>query len=266
MSQTRSQHAPPLAASRLGVTLGHARIIHNVSLTVHSGEWLAVIGPNGAGKSTLLKAICELLPHEGQVLLGVKPTQSLTPKQRAQAIAYAPQVPTLPPTMLVHDYVLLGRTPHLGYLGITGPRDSRIADETLERLDLTPFATRGLGSLSGGEQQRVVLARALAQQSPILLLDEPTTALDLGHQQQLMELIDRLRREKNLTVITTLHDLNLASQYADRLLLLAHGAAVADGPPSEVLTTELIATHYGAAIDIHRENGGRPTIHLKRNS
>ena len=134
----------------------------------------------------------------------------------------------------------------------------------LDRLDLTPFAARRLGELSGGERQRVVLARALVQQAPVLLLDEPTTALDLGHQQQVLELVDRLRLADELTVVTTLHDLTVAGQYADHLLLLAAGRAVACGEPAQVLTVPLVSGHFDARVMIEPGPGGRPVVHLVR--
>lgn len=134
----------------------------------------------------------------------------------------------------------------------------------LERLDLGSFAARRVGELSGGERQRVVLARALAQEAPVLLLDEPTTALDLGHQQQVLELVDRLRRADGLTVVTTLHDLTLAGQYADTLLLLAAGRAAASGEPGQVLTEALVGTHFGAHVKIEPGPDGRPVVHLVR--
>jgi iron complex transport system ATP-binding protein len=152
--------------------------------------------------------------------------------------------------MTVAEYVLLGRTPHLGPLAKEGARDRDAAARSLGRLDLLPFADRRLGTLSGGEKQRVVVARALAQEAPIVLLDEPTAALDIGHQQQALELLDGLRVEAGLTLVSAMHDLTLAAQYADRMLLLDAGRIVADGPPVDVLTEAVIAEHYGAAIDV----------------
>jgi iron complex transport system ATP-binding protein len=145
---------------------------------------------------------------------------------------------------------MLGRTPHLSYFGSEGRADQRAVDAALEQLDLVPFAGRRLDTLSGGERQRATLARALAQDAPVLLLDEPTAALDMGRQQQVLEIVDRLRAHRGLTVLSTMHDLTLAGQYADRLLLLDGGRLVAAGTADEVLTRALITEHYGAEVEV----------------
>lgn len=248
----------------LSVTLDGQRIVESVSLDVPSGQWYTIIGPNGAGKSTVLRAIAGLLRHSGTVEVDGKPVRGLKSRDRARLLAYLPQVPVLPSGMTVADYVLLGRTPHLAYLAREGKRDIAIVSGVLDRLALTPFAGRELSSLSGGERQRAMLARALAQQAAILLLDEPTTALDIGHQQQVLELIDRLRIDDELTVISTLHDLTLAGQYADELVLLVGGRAVATGKPSEVLTEANISTHYDATVTVTADADGRPVVHTAR--
>jgi len=252
-----------LAVADLDVALGGKPVLSGVGLTVPGGQWLAVIGPNGAGKSTLLKAIAGVVPYAGEVLVNGGPAHARSVRERARLVAYAPQTPSLPPDMTVFDYALLGRTPYISYLGREGRADREITAAVLDRLGLAGLARRRLAHLSGGERQRVVLARALAQQAPVLLLDEPTTALDLGHQQQVLELVDRLRRADGLTVVTTLHDLSLASQYADTVLLLSQGRAVAAGPPAEVLTEDALAEHFGARVRVET-GGGRPLIHLVR--
>jgi iron complex transport system ATP-binding protein len=251
-------------ASGVRVTLDRKPILHGVDLAVASGSWHAVLGPNGAGKSTLLKAIVGILAYKGDIRVGGEEVAKLSAKHRARLIAYVPQQPQLPGDMTVAEYVLLGRTPHLGYLGVESRRDRAIAESALERLDLGGFAGRRLGAMSGGERQRVVLARALAQQAGVLLLDEPTTALDLGHQQQVLDLVDELRATEGLTVISTLHDLSLAAQYADELTLVVGGAVVATGTAQEVLTEQRIAKHYGARVRVSDDGRGRPVIHLVR--
>ncbi|RSN62419.1 ABC transporter ATP-binding protein [Actinomadura sp. WAC 06369] len=248
----------------LGVELGGRPVLAGVSLDVPAGSWTAVIGPNGAGKSTLLRSVLGLLPVEGEVRVAGEDLRALKPRQRARVVAYAPQAPNLPLGMTVFDYTLLGRSPYIPHLGRESARDRAIVSEVLDRLDLTPFAGRALDHLSGGERQRVVLARALAQQTSVLLLDEPTSALDIGHQQQVMELIDRLRLSDGLTVVTTIHDLTLAGQYADALVLLSGGRVAAAGTPGEVLTRDAIEEHFDARVHVAEGPGGRPVLSLER--
>ena len=249
-----------LALRELTVDLGGARILDGVSGSVEPGEWVTVIGPNGAGKSTLLRAVAGLVSQQGAVQVHGDDGATLGRRELARRVALVPQLPELPPSMTVAEYVLLGRTPHLGYLAREGGHDLEIADAALVRLDLVDFAERRLGTLSGGERQRVVLARAFAQQAPILLLDEPTSALDVGRGQQALELVDDLRREAGLTVLAAMHDLTLAGQYADRLLLLDRGRIVAAGSVGDVLTDELIGLHYGASVRVLRDEDGRVVV------
>jgi iron complex transport system ATP-binding protein len=232
------------------VTIEGNEILRGIDLDVSPGEWVAVIGPNGAGKSTLLRAVGGSLSHSGKVFFGGTDTAALSRRQRARLAATVPQNPVVPPGMRVVDYVLLGRTPYIAPLGRESSQDMRIVEQRLDALDLTGFAGRELETLSGGERQRVFLARALAQSAPILLLDEPTSALDIGHQQEVLELVDALRREHKLTVLATMHDLSLAGEFADRLVLLANGCVVASGPPGDVLTEELLRLHYRARVRV----------------
>jgi iron complex transport system ATP-binding protein len=166
------------------------------------------------------------------------------------------QSPVVPPGVAVLDYVLLGRTPYIRPLGRESAADLAAVDQALDRLDLTRFADRPLETLSGGERQRVFLARAFAQGATILLLDEPTTALDIGHQQEVLELVDTLRCDHRLTVLATMHDLSLAGEYADRLVLLSGGQVAAVGPPRDVLTEALLAAHYRARVRVVDGAGG----------
>ncbi|MDQ7908446.1 ABC transporter ATP-binding protein [Phytohabitans sp. ZYX-F-186] len=240
------------AVEALGVrvTLGGATILDGVDLTVAAGEWVAVIGPNGAGKSTMLRAVGGLLPAAGAISIFGTRTEALSRRQRARLVATVAQSPVVPAGMAVFDYVLLGRTPYIPPLGRESAADLAAAGEVLAQLDLHRFAGRQLATLSGGERQRVFLARALAQGAPLLLLDEPTTALDIGHQQEVLDLVDELRRDRGLTVLATMHDLSIAGEYADRMVLLASGRVAASGTPREVLTEELLATHYGARVRV----------------
>jgi iron complex transport system ATP-binding protein len=239
-----------LHVKHLEVKLGGVEILHGIDLTVRAGEWVTVIGPNGAGKSTLLRAIGGAHPYTGMVTIDGTLTSELPRRRRAQLVATVAQQPVVPPGMLVLDYVLLGRTPYIPLLGRESAADVAIVEQTLRQLDLVRFARRPLETLSGGEQQRVFLARVLAQGAPLLLLDEPTSALDIGHQQEVLDLVDTLRREHGLTVLATMHDLSIAGEYADRMVLLADGAVVAAGPPADVLTEDILARHYRARVRV----------------
>ncbi|WP_127500168.1 ABC transporter ATP-binding protein [Actinoplanes solisilvae] len=234
----------------LRVRLDGNLIVDGVDLDVARGEWVTVIGPNGAGKSTALRAIGGLLPFAGTVELNGTPVDRLHRRERAKTIATVTQSPTVPSAMRVLDYALLGRTPYIAPLGRESVADIAAVEEVLESLDVTRFADRRLETLSGGERQRVFLARALAQGAGVLLLDEPTSALDIGHQQEVLELIDRLRQERALTVLTTMHDLTTAGEYADRIVLLAEGTVVAAGTAREVLTEENLAKHYRVRVRV----------------
>jgi len=249
-----------LSVQELTVALDRNPVVRGVSCAAAAGGWLSLIGPNGAGKSTLIRAAAGLVPYQGSVLLDGADVRSLPARERARLIAYVPQEPVLPPDMTVEDYVLLGRTPHLGYLGTPGRHDRQVTASALDRLDVARFAARRLARMSGGERQRVVLARALATEARVLLLDEPTSMLDVGHQQQVLELIDGLRRDGGLTVLSTLHDLTAAGQYADELVLLHEGQVAAAGPAAAVLTADLIGAVYAARVTVVAGPDGRPVV------
>jgi iron complex transport system ATP-binding protein len=239
-----------LNLQQVSVTLGGSRVLSELSAEVERGECVALIGPNGAGKTTALRAIAGLVHYEGHVRVLEDDTERLARKHLARRVALVPQVPLIPGAITVRAYVLLGRTPHLGYFGVERRKDHDAVDAALDQLDLVSFADRRLDTLSGGERQRATLARALAQDAPLLLLDEPTAALDMGRQQQVLEIVDELRRSRGLTVVSTMHDLTLAGQYADRLLLVDGGRLVAAGAPDDVLTRSLITEHYGAEVAV----------------
>jgi iron complex transport system ATP-binding protein len=236
------------------VRLGGRPVVDDVDLRVEEGEWVGLIGPNGAGKTTLLRAIAGLVRYEGTVSLHDRDTGALKRRELAQQVAVVAQEPVTPSWLTVAEYVLLGRTPYLGALAREGQADRDAAARALARLDLLELRERTLGTLSGGERQRVVVARALAQEAGIVILDEPTAALDIGHQQQALELLDELRDESGLTLVAAMHDLTMAAQYADRMVLLDAGRIVADGTAEEVLTEATIAKHYQAAISVVKLN------------
>ncbi len=251
---------PMISLDQVSVRFASTTAADDVTLSVERGEWVALIGANGAGKTTLLRAVAHLQEHDGAVHVDGHLTRELTRRRRAQLVAYVPQKPELPADMTVMDYTLLGRTPHIGYFGSETVEDRRTCAALLERLDLSAMATRHLSTLSGGELQRIVLARALAQDAPVLLLDEPTSALDLGRRVDALELVDELRRERGLTVVSALHDLTLAGQFADRLILLFGGKVVAEGPPHEVLQAGLLSAHFGSRVRVLRTEDGELVV------
>lgn len=222
-----------------------------VSFGLNRGEVLALVGPNGSGKSSLLRAISGALPAcEGRVLLAGQNVQQLRPAQRARQMAVVPQNALIPPAFTALETVLFGRTPYLNFLGQISSQDEQIARDSLTRVEALALADRRMGELSGGEQQRVLLARALAQQTPILLLDEPTTHLDLKHQVGLLRLTRSLAHHDGLAALIVLHDLNLAAQYADRIALLNEGRLLALGAPASVFTSETLSTVYGLPLNV----------------
>jgi ABC-type cobalamin/Fe3+-siderophores transport system ATPase subunit len=240
----------------LSVSYGSRKVLHNISLEVNTGEVLVLIGPNGAGKTTLVRAVSGVIPVEGGVIRcngGQNPATDLIrmpPMQRARSLAVVPQVASMPPAFTAWETVLMGRTPHLNFLGQISARDEEIARLALQKVDALGLAERRVGELSGGEQQRVLLARALAQSTPILLLDEPTSNLDLHYQVSFMETVRGLAHQDHLAVLIALHDLNLAARYADRAALLVNGEIKSVGTPREVLTPELISSAYHLEVQV----------------
>jgi iron complex transport system ATP-binding protein len=239
-----------LEIADVAVALGGTPILHGVSMTVAAGEWLTIIGPNGAGKSTLLRAVGGAVPYGGTISLLGRPVGQLRRRDRARLVATVPQNPVVPPGMTVLDYVLLGRTPYIRPLARESRHDLDVVDGVLCRLDLLGLADRPLETLSGGERQRVFLGRALAQGATLLMLDEPTSSLDIGHQQEVLDLVDELRRDRGLTVVATMHELSIAGEYADRMVLLSRGRVEAVGTPAQVLTEDALARHYGARVRV----------------
>jgi len=253
-----------ISCRSLRVSFGPTEVLCGIDLEVPKGGWATIVGPNGSGKTTLLRAIAGLQESQGLIQIDGHPLGAYSRKEIAKQIAIVPQQPVIPHGMKVLDYVLLGRTSHLGFLETEKEADIKTARSALDELDVCFAESRTMGTLSGGEIQRVVVARALTQESPVLLLDEPTTALDIGHQQEMLEVIDQLRQRLGLTVLATMHDLTLAGQYAESLILIERGEIVASGSPQEVLTEEQITQHYGASIKVINDGYGPIVTPVRR--
>ncbi|HEY7467742.1 MAG TPA: ABC transporter ATP-binding protein [Dehalococcoidia bacterium] len=251
-----------LNVSGLRVAYGERVALCGVDLSVDAGEVVGLVGPNGGGKTTLLKAITHgVALQAGTVLIDGEDVSRLRTRDVARKVAVVPQSPTLPVGFLAREIVVMGRTPYLGFLEQEGPEDYGKADEALAMLGAAGLAGRRVEELSGGERQNVVLARALAQETPALLLDEPTANLDIGHQVLIAKLLRRLARERGVAVLAALHDLTLASLYCDRLVLLAGGSVIAEGAAGDVLTRDNLRRAYAADVLVVRPEGiGGPLV------
>lgn len=244
-------------------TYGIIVALDDVSLSVGSGEFVGVLGPNGSGKSTLLRAIAGAVrPVRGRVTLDGRDIREMGAKAVARNIAVVPQNGHVPFSFSVRDIVLMGRAPHLGRFSSEGTHDIEVARQAMEATSVLQFASRSITGLSYGERQRVTVARALAQEPRILLLDEPTSHLDLKYQVDIMDLVWSLSRRNGLAVVAVLHDVNLASQYCDKIVMLCKGRQVAAGMPKEIITPESIGDVYGvrAVVERHPVNGSPQVV------
>jgi iron complex transport system ATP-binding protein len=240
-----------LSAHDLRVGYGDAMVVDGLDLDVHDGTVTAIIGPNGCGKSTLLRALARLLPARGgQVLLDGKQIERWPTREVAKILGLLPQTPVAPDGLTVSDLVSRGRHPHQAwYRQWSGDDESAVA-QALGWTNMTEFADRAIDTLSGGQRQRAWISMALAQGTDLILLDEPTTFLDLAHQVEVLDLIERLHHEMGRTVVMVLHDLNLAARYASRLIAMRDGRIVAAGEPAEVLTADLLRAVFGLEAQI----------------
>ena len=249
------------------VCLGYGRKVVLKALTFHvmPGEVVGLIGPNGCGKSTIIKALSRIIsPHSGKILLDGKDVSQIPRRDLARLLGVVPQIPLLPSSFTAFEIVLMGRNPHLGLFQYEGSEELAITWRAMERTATQSLAERRVGELSGGEVQCIVIARVLAQETKAVLLDEPTANLDIGRQVEILDLIKGLCRESNLTVLAALHDLNLASQYCDRLVLINNGRIHAEGTPREVIIPQNIKEVYGTdgCVYTHPING-LPIVLLK---
>ena len=243
---------------------GDRSVLKDLSFAVPSGSFFTIIGPNGSGKTTLLKLMAGLLPlRHGRIDLLERAIGSYSAKKLARSIAYVPQQVPVEFPFTVTQVVLMGRSPHLGLLGFDGEQDLAIAREAMTITHVDHLAGRRLDQLSGGEQQRVFIARAICQQPAVILLDEPTAALDLAHQVRVMDLMERLKTEKKVTVVMVSHDVNLAAMYADDILLLESGRMAGLGSPRSVLAFDVLEKVYGCALLVDDSPlGDYPRVHL----
>jgi iron complex transport system ATP-binding protein len=255
--------APPFVeAVGLRVRFGAREALHDVSLTVARGEVLAIIGPNGSGKSTLLRTLGRMRrPESGAVRFCGEDVWRVPPRDFARRVAFLPQAPEAPPDLSVIELVQRGRFPYRGLLSSARPDDRTAVESAIAQAGLEAVRDRQMGTLSGGERQRAWIGLALAQEPELLLLDEPTTFLDIGHQQELLGLLTRLNEERDLTVVMVMHDVAQAALYAHRIVALLDGHVLHDGPPSEVVTAERISSLFGASVTIlHDPATGAPVL------
>ncbi len=240
------------------------QVLNRLNIHVDDGEFFIIIGPNGSGKTTLLKTICGIEPvRNGQVSIFGQDIRRYSRTELAKVLSFVPQTVPEDLPFSLHQTVMMGRYPHLGILGVEKKDDLDMALRAIEFCGLAALADRKMNELSGGERQRVFIARALCQEPKLLLLDEPTASLDLSHQVRIMDLMERLKKEKGLTIVMVSHDVNLAAMYADRLLLMKSGEVASAGPPGEVLTFETLEKVYGCAILVDENPlGGAPRITL----
>lgn len=235
-----------LVADNVNVCLGDQPVLRQVSLSAHEGEFIALLGPNGAGKSTLLRTISGLLDYQGSITISGRDLRALSARDRAKTIAFLPQTPVVHWPLSGREIVSIGRLPYCSSLTSLGADDTHAIERALKQTDATGFADRPVTKLSGGERARILLARALAVESPMLLADEPLATLDPQHQLTTLSMLRDCAADNRL-VIAALHDLSLAARYATRIVLLKQGIVVADGPPATVMTPDLLKRVF--AID-----------------
>ncbi len=255
---------PAVLLQQIDFAYGRAMVLQDLSFGIESGEVLIGIGPNGSGKTTLMKVMAGILrPQKGSRTLLGRPFSKYRRRELARNIAYVPQMIGGNPPFTVREMVLMGRSPYLGMLGVEGPTDQALADQAMTFTGVDHLQDRHLDQLSGGERQRVHIARAICQEPRVILLDEPTAALDLAHQIRIMDLMARLAREKGVAVFMVLHDINLAAMYAGRVLLLDKGRIMSLGAPDQVLTGDSLERVYGCNLLIDRSPVGEfPRITL----
>ena len=242
---------PAFTTENVSTGYGSHVVSHSLTLTIESGTMTALVGPNGSGKSTTLKTLARLIaPLSGAVYLSGQDINRLPTRKVARRMAILPQVHEVPPELTVMELVEQGRFPHVGALGMLRRQDDEAIREAIRMTRLQEFAHRPIDTLSGGERQRAWMALALSQRTEILLLDEPTTFLDVGHPLDLLQLVAGLNRDRGVTIVMVLHDLNHAARFSDRMIAMSGGRVVADGAPSQVLTPELLRSCFGVEASV----------------
>jgi len=239
-------------------------VLKNISFSIKQGEFFIIIGPNGSGKTTLIKVVSGLIRHQrGSLNIFEQPINSYSRKALAVKIALVPQMVLENFPFTVLEIVLMGRSPHQGILGLQSEKDFSIANRAMEFTGVKHLKNRKLEHLSGGERQRVFIARAICQEPQIILLDEPTSSLDIAHQLRVMDLMEKLKNEMGFTIIMVSHDVNLAAMYSDRILLLKAGEIVNIGKPDEILTLQILKETYGCRLLVDESPVGKfPRITL----
>ena len=246
-----------LEIQNISLDYGQRSVIKDLSFQLYPGELLGLVGPNGCGKTSIIKTLCRVLTaSSGCILLDEKDLTAIPRNELARVIGVVPQNPLLPETFTVFEVVILGRNPHLGLLSAESARDIAVVWQAMEKTGITHLAKRRIGELSGGEKQRVTIARVLAQQPQVILMDEPTANLDISQQQDILDLITGMCREKNNAFLIAIHDLNIAAQYCTRIIMLKNGQIYAEGTPTEIITAENVREVFGAETTIypHPEN------------
>ncbi|PVX23038.1 MAG: ABC transporter ATP-binding protein [Candidatus Bathyarchaeum sp.] len=242
-----------LAVNNVTFSYGSSLSLDNVSLELHESEILGIIGPNGSGKSTLLKCLNKILkPKNGKILLNRQEVNKMNRLEIAKHIGYVPQSSVMPQALTVFEIILMGRRPHIAWQ--SSQKDAQKTWHVLEMLGIEHLALRNFNELSGGEQQKALIARSLVQEAKILLLDEPTSNLDIKHQLEVMELSKELVTKQKLSVVIAIHDLNLASRYSHKIVMMKKGKIFAAGNASSVLTPENIQSVYGVEVTINYHN------------
>lgn len=253
-----------IKTTHLSHSYGNQAVLKDLSFSVNHGDFHVIIGPNGSGKTTLLKVVSGIVKQQsGTIDIFDKPNRAYSRKALARTIALVEQLAPVDFPFSALEVVLMGRSPHLGMLGLEQKKDLEIAQQALEFTGVAHLGNRKLDQLSGGEQQRVFIARAICQEPKIMLLDEPTASLDLAHQIRVMDLMEKLKEEKDVTVVMVSHDVNLAAMYGDTLLLLKAGEVVSNGPPGEVLTFETLEKAYDCTLLVDKSPlGDMPRVTL----